>query len=88
MIDTPEVLNIDLNDLTLGDLEDFEKHSGIPFAQLDSTKREDLPLSALIALVWITKRRANPDYTYEDARNTSIRTLKSMDIKETELPPT
>lgn len=86
--ETTEVLEINVNELTLGDLEDFELKVGIDFRSISGRQAGELPLKALIALVWLIKRKTNPDYTYEDARNIKIETLGTIDLKDTGANPT
>lgn len=66
-------LNIDVNDLTLGEVEFFETESGLSFDDLAAGRTNT---RAIIALVTITERRTNPDFTMDDARK-----LKLGDIK-------
>lgn len=82
-----EVLNIDFNDLTLGDIEDLEDTAGLNMRDLMGKSAKELPTKALIALVWIVKRHENPDYTYEDARNLRIGTLGSVDVTDSSANP-
>ena len=84
-------IRISLAELTLGDMEDFEDISGIPFDEIAQMAREakdeegeskkSLPTKALIALTYISERRDNPDYTIEDAR--AIKVLE-LEFDETE----
>lgn len=74
-----DVLKVDPNDLTIGDLEDFEKMAGRSFTsatRADKSGNVELTASDLIALVTIVKRKDNPDFTQEDARNIKLSELK------------
>lgn len=62
----PEPLNINLNDLTLGDLEDIEGVVGPETMRF--VLRGDVTPKAMVALVWVAKRRDNPSFTLDDAR--------------------
>lgn len=83
------VLNVD--DLTIGDLEDFQEITGSPFDKalrpvvvLDDdgekvfdekgrpVKEVEFNPTVLKALVYISKRRDNPEFTLEDARNIKV----------------
>ena len=68
-----EKLSIDLNDLTLGEMEDFEKLSGI---KLSDVEGGSVPAAALIALVYISKRRTDPKYTIKKARAVKVTDLQ------------
>lgn len=66
-------LNLDINpdDFTLGDIEDFEGYCGQPF-ELLLGKGAVVSGKVLTALIWIIKRRENPKYTPEDARKVKL----------------
>lgn len=57
---------MDINSLTLGDIEEIENYAGLSFSQIG----DDAPgVSKLrTALVWVLKRKENPNFTIEDAR--------------------
>lgn len=62
-------INIDVNDLTLGEVEFFEEESGLTLADLQSGA---MTTKAVTALVCAVKRRENPDYTMDDARKVKL----------------
>lgn len=62
----PEPLNININDLTLGDLEDIEGVVGSETMRL--VLRGEVTPKAMVALVWVAKRKTNPAFTLDDAR--------------------
>lgn len=62
----PEPLNININDLTLGDLEDIEAVVGPEAMRL--VMRGEVTPKAMVALVWVAKRKAAPGFTLDDAR--------------------
>jgi len=72
MIEDNEVmdLNIDINSLTVGEIEAVEELSGSSIDQLFSANGRKG--KALRAIAYITKRRENPDFTWEDAGNLRI----------------
>jgi len=93
------VLAINPEDLTLGEMEEFEELSGRPLAKMlqgDIVKGEDgrpmlgkdgKPLREIdprvkdmIALVFLAKRRENPDFTIEDARGIKVSELQIGDV--------
>lgn len=85
--DDTEVLTIDFNELTLGDIEDLEEKTGLNMRDLMGKSSKDLPTRALIALVWIAKRHTDPAFTYEDARNVQIGVLGSLDVTDSSADP-
>jgi hypothetical protein len=88
------VLDIDPDELTIGDLEDFEEITGGTIQKVIKTVPEldangdrvfdekgrpvmtsEVPAKAIRALVWITQRKLNPEFTLEDARNVRVSSL-------------
>ncbi|CCF83649.1 hypothetical protein [Nitrolancea hollandica] len=67
----PLNLNIDPNDFTLGDIEDFEAYCGQPF-ELLLGKGAVVSGKMLTALIWVIKRREDPSYTTEQARTIKL----------------
>ena len=62
---TDDTLNIDINELTISEIVEIEELTGLPFdAMGDATKPKGKMLQAL---AFISKRRDNPDFTWEDA---------------------
>ena len=76
MTDTPDdVLNIDINDLTIAEVVEIEALTGQP---LDALGQPDQPKRLMLqALAYISKRRDNPDFTFEDAGALKITTTSS-----------
>lgn len=89
------VLAINPDDLTLGEMEEFEELSGRPLAKMlqgDVIKDEngnvipgkdgkpqreiDPRVKDIIALVFLAKRREEPDFTLAEARNIKISELQ------------
>jgi hypothetical protein len=58
---------MDIDTLTLGDIEDIENYAGLSFSDIGEDKPGVSKLRT--ALVWVLKRKSNPDFTIEDARN-------------------
>jgi hypothetical protein len=73
---TPDdVLNIDINDLTIAEVVEIEDLTGMP---LDALGQADKPKGRMLqALAFISKRRDNPDFTFEDAGALKITTTSS-----------
>tara|TARA_R110000744_G_scaffold27440_1_gene67027 strand:- start:1591 stop:1842 length:252 start_codon:yes stop_codon:yes gene_type:complete len=71
MTDT-EHFNIDINDLTIAEVVEIEDRTGLP---LDALGQADKPKGRMLqALAYISKRRDNPDYTWEMAGALKIST--------------
>jgi hypothetical protein len=59
-----------LDDLSLGEIEDFEEAMGAPMGDVDLSAAK-----AIIYLAYLVKRREDPTYTLDDAR-----TIRLVDI--------
>ena len=71
MADT-EHFSIDINDLTIGEVVEIEDRTGLP---LDALGQADKPKGRMLqALAYISKRRDNPDFTWEMAGELKIST--------------
>ena len=58
-------INFNLNDLTIGEIVSIEELSGLPF---DAMTDPDKPKGKLLqAIAYISKRRDNPEFTFEMA---------------------
>lgn len=70
-----ESLRVDPDELTIGDLEDFEEAAGVAFedafvAGPDGNVKPSL--KAIKAIVWVVKRQSDPGFTLDDARNVKL----------------
>lgn len=65
-------LTIDLDDMSLGEIVDFEDASGSLIGSIDES---NLSARELVALVWIAQRRTDPDFTFDDAREVKVSQL-------------
>lgn len=76
-------IKIDFSAFSLGEIEEFEGAGGITFEKAveSADTNKMLPTKALIAAVWITQRRDDPNYTLDDARS-----VKLTDFSEPEPP--
>jgi len=71
--DEPEVLNFDIETMTLGEIEELETLSGVPIGAIQEGMDGSRPMGGILrAIAFIIKRRENPDFTYEDAGNLPI----------------
>ena len=66
-------MNLNVDDLTLGELEDIEERTGVNVATLRGGGPP--PSKVLTALVWVMKRREDPSFTYEQARELKVTEL-------------
>ena len=70
-----EKLQLDIGELTLGEMELWEELTGEPFGSFLSACDGDLqrlPTRHLLALIVVLKRRDDPDYSLDDARQLHI----------------
>ena len=80
MSDQPIHLELDVNRFTLAELEDLEEATGMSFVQLgERLQSGDYPIKLLRALVWILRRRTDPGFTLEDARELSLGDIRFQD---------
>jgi hypothetical protein len=94
-------LNLNPEDLSLGDLEDFENITGkslqdalVAKPVLDENGKQvkdakgrplreaQLSITVIKALVYLTKRRDNPAFTLDDARNVKVTELNFTEADE------
>lgn len=66
---------MDFEDITLGEIAEIEDYAQLPFSDIGDEKIGVIKLR--IALAWIMKRRANPDFTIAEAE-----TLTPKDFAE------
>ena len=65
MSDQESTLDFNLNDLTIGEIVTIEELTGLPFAAMTDP---DKPKGKLLqAIAYISKRRDNPEFTFEMA---------------------
>lgn len=62
---------LDVNDLTLGEIEEMEQTAGVQLAELGNGSAK-----STIALIWVSQRRADPSFTLEDARALKVTELE------------
>ena len=72
---TDETFNIDINDLTIAEVVEIEDLTGMP---LDALGQDDKPKGRMLqALAYITKKKENPEFTFEEAGKLKIPTASS-----------
>ena len=65
MTDTNDHYTVDINSLTIAEVVEIEDRTGMP---LDALGQADKPKGRMLqALAWISKRREDPDFTWEMA---------------------
>lgn len=62
-------MDVNLNDLTIGDLEEIEKISGATSEDVFGGK---MSAAAIKAIVYVVRRREDPEFTLEDAANVRL----------------
>jgi hypothetical protein len=75
-----EQVNINVDDFTLGELDEFERETGLVVGRLDY---QQLPIRAVAGFVWLTRKRTDPDCTFE-----SVTKLKPTEFDVTYAPTT
>ena len=72
-----ETLKFNIDEVTLGDIEDFEEMSGLDWDDLDFSGG-NIPMKALKALIFIMKRQNDPNVTVADIRKITVREMTSL----------
>jgi len=70
-------LTLDINDLTIDDVVDLETAVGRPIQEIlgqDSSAPQGVTLKALI---WISQRKKDPSFTFDDAGQVSFTDLNA-----------
>jgi len=78
----PSIVVADLEDMTCGEIEEFEERTGNPvnFYTAKGTPQG----KALRVLGWIFKLREDPEFTYEDAANLRVGIKLSAPVPPTD----
>ena len=70
-----DVLDVDISELTVGEIKEIEELTGMP---LDALGQADKPKGKMLAaLAFVSKRRENPKFTWEDALELKITTSQT-----------
>lgn len=72
--DGDEILEFDVNSLTLGEVEEMEEILGREV--MKELGQGDPSVKTLVVLVYVMKRRDNPEYTMADARQVKVAMIK------------
>lgn len=65
-----DVLNIDLNHLTVAEIEEIEERTGLPFDQFGESGKPKGKL--LRGIAFVLRRREDPSFTWEEAGNLKV----------------
>ena len=76
-MDIPAELVLDINELTIGDLEAIEEATGTTASKaLDGFKSGDVSARVLTAVVLVCLRKTHPEATLDDARAVRVSAIK------------
>jgi hypothetical protein len=75
-------MKFNLDDLTIGDMEDLEELAGTPFDEIDWSKPN---IKTLKAMIYVAGRKDNPDLTIEAVRDMKV---SDLDVAEDKPNPT
>lgn len=74
------LLEINYDEITLGEVEDVERLAERSFQEIAEEITAGKPCAkTLIALVYVIKRRTDPEYTIEQARSVQVKALRDPD---------
>ncbi len=67
---------MNVNDLTMGEIDEVETFAGQPLSTLASTEQSNTKL--LIGLAWVINRKADPKFTLEHAKKLTMNEITSL----------
>lgn len=74
-------LSLDINDLTIDDVVDLEEVTGSSIQNIMQTA-DGVPQGRFLkALVWITQRKIDPSFTFEQAGAVSFSALSEANVE-------
>jgi hypothetical protein len=79
MGENPQEIVVDADALTLGDLEDGAKIAGGDLMAALEGKETPTP-TALIALLYIVRRKTQPDITLDEVRAMPVKTILNLRV--------
>lgn len=83
MADNNTVVDFDPNSFTLDELCDIEEATGFnttaEFSKLDP-QNPHLPMRLVQALIWIIRRRVNPEFTFKEAGQLRITDIDTSSL--------
>ena len=75
---------MNVNELTLGEVEEVENYAGLPLAALADSNAQKGKL--MVALAWIIKRKENPSYTIHEAKKLKMEDINSLLVDDDDDP--
>lgn len=85
-------LQLNMDDIALGDIEDFEEYTGLPWESLDdltdAEKVKKLPAKVFTGLALVMLRQDDPDATFVDARRVKLSQIMESSDDPTVAEPT
>ena len=67
---------MNVEDLTLGEVEEIENYAGLPLASLaDSDKHSG---ALMVAIAWVAKRKEDPSFTLHQAKQLTSKELNTI----------
>ena len=67
---------MNVNELTLGEVEEVENYAGLPLAALADSEAQKGKL--MVALAWIMKRKTDPSFTLHQAKQMTSKELNDL----------
>lgn len=77
-----DIEEFDVNDLELGEVMEIEEITGAPLDDIQWGSAR-----AMLAMLFVMRRRSNPDYTFEDAKKVKLKEFSPPDSNGS-APPT
>jgi hypothetical protein len=67
---------MNVNELTMGEIDEVETYAGVPLSSLASTETSNTKL--LIGLAWVIKRKEDPKFSLEHAKRLKMDEITAM----------
>ena len=67
---------MNVEDLTLGEVEEIEGYAGVPLASLADNTTPSGKL--MVAVAWVLKRKENPSFTLQQAKMLTSKELNDL----------
>ena len=68
----------DLDKVTVGDIVDIEETVGMPWD--DIVDMDTPPTKVVLAMLWVVRRRQDPSFTLDDARQLPLSEVQSLSV--------
>ena len=76
-MELPDEVAIDLDGMTLGEIEDVEDLTGMSLGAIGVALSESPSVKVMRALVYVILRRSNPELTFEETRDIELGALQA-----------